>query len=184
MKSFLIFIFIFSINSYAKENKKILIAYFGKTGKTKQLAESIKKGALEIKNTDVTLYKINQDKNIDVQKFDAIIIGTPVYNAQPAPEVLSFINSWPFAGNPLKDKVGAAFATAGGISAGEEAAQLSLLRSMLIFNMAIIGGPNWRQAFGASAITNDADFKGKDLNKIFLERGRLLGKRVSEYINK
>jgi multimeric flavodoxin WrbA len=50
------------------------------------------------------------------------------------------MNRWPFEGTPLKDKIGAAFVSAGGISAGEELTQLSILHSMLIFGMIVVGG--------------------------------------------
>ena len=53
----------------------------------------------------------------------------------------------------MRDKVGAAFVTAGGISAGEEAVQLAILRAMLVYNMIVVGGADWTAAFGASAVT-------------------------------
>ena len=58
----------------------------------------------------------------------------------------------------LKQKVGGAFVTAGGISAGGEGTLLSLTRSMLVFQMIIGGGDNWKSAFGACAVTAEARF--------------------------
>ena len=122
---------------------------------------------------------IDQTTTKDLLEADAIIIGSPVYNANLAPEVVQFMSTWPFEGNPLKDKIGAAFVTAGGISAGEELAQVNLLHSMLIFGMIVVGGDNWTSAFGASAITNESIFKTDKLDKLFLQKGFSLGSRVA-----
>ena len=112
---------------------------------------------------------------------DAIIVGSPVYNANVSPQVMQFINNWPFKGGPLKNKIGAAFVTSGGISAGEELVQLNILHSMLIFGMIIVGGDSWESAFGASAVTAEKPFDDQDeINKKFLQKGYNLGKRVAE----
>ena len=85
----------------------------------------------------------------------------------------------------MKDKIGAAFVTGGGISAGEELAQLSILHSMMIFGMILVGGPSWDQAFGASAITGEQPFSSDSLvDEMFLKKGYLLGQRVAEITRK
>jgi NAD(P)H dehydrogenase (quinone) len=94
------------------------------------------------------------------------------------------MSTWPFEGNPLKDKIGAAFVTAGGISAGEELAQVNILQSMLVFGMVVVGGDDWTSAFGASAITNEGVFKTENLDKLFLQKGFSLGKRVAKIAKK
>ena len=62
--------------------------------------------------------------------------------------------------------------------------QLSILRSMLIFGMIVVGGPEWTSAFGASAVTDEAPFAAASENghvaEQFLEKGRKLGQRVAE----
>ena len=94
------------------------------------------------------------------------------------------MSEWPFEGNPLKDKIGAAFVTAGGISSGEELAQVNILHTMLIFGMIVVGGEEWTSAFGASAITNESIFKKEKLDKIFLQKGFTLGQRVAKITKK
>jgi len=114
---------------------------------------------------------------------DAIIVGSPVYNANVSPEISAFIASWPFEGQPLKDKVGAAFVTAGGISAGEEIVQMNILQSMLVFGMIVVGGPDWTQPFGASAITGEPPFdvnEPEETSEQFKQKGFLLGERVAK----
>jgi len=172
---------LFSINTQAQN---ILITYYSKTAHTQSLAEEVAKGAASIPGVQVVLKKIDQTTTKDLLNADAIIVGSPVYNANIAPEVVQFMSTWPFEGNPLKDKIGAAFVTAGGISAGEELAQVNILQSMLVFGMVVVGGNDWTSAFGASAITNEGVFKTAQLDKIFLQKGFSLGKRVATIAKK
>jgi len=172
---------LFSINTQAQN---ILITYYSKTAHTQSMAEEVAKGASSIPGVQVVLKKIDQTTTKDLLNADAIILGSPVYNANLAPEVVQFMSTWPFEGNPLKDKIGAAFVTAGGISAGEELAQVSILQSMLVFGMVVVGGDDWTSAFGASAITNEGVFKTENLDKLFLQKGFSLGKRVATIAKK
>jgi NAD(P)H dehydrogenase (quinone) len=172
---------LFSINTQAQN---ILVTYYSKTAHTQSLAQEVAKGASSIPGVQVVLKRIDQTTTKDLLDADAIILGSPVYNANLAPEVVQFMSTWPFEGNPLKDKIGAAFVTAGGISAGEELAQVNILQSMLVFGMIIVGGDEWTSAFGASAITNESVFKTAQLDKLFLQKGFSLGKRVATITKK
>jgi NAD(P)H dehydrogenase (quinone) len=172
----------FNVSLYPQSNAKILIVYYSMQGHTELMAKAVKAGAEGIAGTSVRCLKVTDAKNDDVKWADAIIIGSPVYNAQPAPEIQSFNNSLPFDGS-MRDKIGAAFVSAGGISAGEELVQLSILHSMLMFGMVIVGGSEWTNAFGASAVTDEAPFiTSRDsvvVNKLFLDKASSLGKRVA-----
>jgi NAD(P)H dehydrogenase (quinone) len=172
---------LFSINTQAQN---ILVTYYSKTAHTQSLAQEVAKGASSIPGVQVVLKRIDQTTTKDLLDADAIILGSPVYNANLAPEVVQFMSTWPFEGNPLKDKIGAAFVTAGGISAGEELAQVNILQSMLVFGMVLVGGDDWTSAFGASAITNESIFKTENVDKIFLQKGFSLGKRVATIAKK
>ena len=55
---------------------------------------------------------------------------------------------------------------------------------MLIFGMIVVGGDEWTSAFGASAITNESIFKTGQLDKIFLQKGFNLGKRIATMTQK
>jgi NAD(P)H dehydrogenase (quinone) len=163
---------------------RVLIVYFSQTGHTHALAGAVATGARSVKGVETKLLTVAEATHADLLAADAIIVGTPVYNANVAPEVVSFMNHWPFEGSPFKDKIGAAFVTGGGISAGEELVQLNILHSMMIFGMIVVGGPDWTSPFGASAITVEAPFDstagGKLIAQKFLEKGERLGKRVAE----
>ena len=168
----------------AQTNPRVLIVYFSQTGNTREMAEAVANGARAVTGVEVKLQTTAETTFPDLMAADAIIVGSPVYNANAAPEVVSFMNSWPFNGAPFKNKIGAAFVTGGGISAGEELVQLNILHSMMIFGMIVVGGADWTSPFGASAVTDEAPFDsssgGKHVAKQFLQKGEGLGKRVAE----
>ncbi len=158
----------------------VLIAYHSETGNTEAMAHKVMKGASQVDGVIVLLKTVEEITTNDLLVADAIIVGSPVYNANVTPAVSAFISSWPFEGEPLKGKLGAAFVTAGGVSAGEELTQMNILQSMLIFGMIVMGGPGWTSPFGASAIRGE-DFFPEDepIHPSFLEKGRALGERVA-----
>lgn len=168
----------------AQGDVNVLVVYYSIGGHTRAMAEAVARGVELVPEVRVKLVSVAEATTDDILKADAIIIGSPVYNANVAPPVQEFINRWPFAGAPLRDKIGAAFVSAGGISAGEELTQLSILHSMLIFGMIVVGGPEWTQAFGASAVVDEPPFDGtspKDLvAPEFIKKAEALGKRVAE----
>lgn len=182
---FVIFISLISSAIAGKDDTtNILITYFSKTGNTEKMALKVKAGAESITNTQVIFKRIENTTSSDLLAADAIIVGSPVYNANIAPPVQAFINSWPFKDAPLKNKIGAAFVSAGGISAGEELVQVNLLHSMLVFGMIVVGGDSWESAFGASAVTSEDMYGQKELNAHFLQKAFDLGSRVSEIAQK
>lgn len=168
----------------AQSPPTILITYHSESGKTKAMAEAVAKGVEEIQGVVYILKPITDVTEEEIREASAIILGSPVYNANMTPQVQEFINSWPFEGRPLKDKIGAVFVTGGGFSIGEEAVMFSMIRSMMIHGMIIVGGDELEAAFGASAITGEGDFANKEVQDIFLKKAVGLGRRVAEIVLK
>jgi NAD(P)H dehydrogenase (quinone) len=174
------FLIIGIVPSYAQDHPLLIVTYYSQSGNTERMAKAIADGAAEVQGVKVLLAPLDSITLSDLEKAGGIILGSPVYNGNPAPEVLAFINSWPFEGRSMKDKIGAAFATGGGISIGEEHVLLSILRGMLIHGMLVIGGETVEAAFGASAITGEGPFSPEDgLDPLFIRKGEQLGKRVA-----
>ncbi len=176
-----IFVF-FLISPLLSQTKSVvLVAYYSEHGHTKALANAVAEGASSETDVTVLLKTVTEATSDDILSADAIIVGSPVFNAAVAPPVQQFINSWPFKDAPLKNKIGAAFTTGGGISAGEELVQLSILHSMLIFGMIVVGGSEWTSAFGASAITSESPFgsQNETIQAEFVKKGKLLGQRIA-----
>ena len=171
----------------ATAQQSVLIVYHSETGYTEQMAAAVAEGAATINGIEVILLSVKEVQENDLLEASAIIVGSPVHNANVSSEISAFIASWPYEEEPLKDKMGAAFVTAGGFSAGEEVVQLSILKSMLVFGMIVVGGPDWTQPFGASAITGEDPFEISETGLVdaqFLDKGRALGKRVAYLVNK
>lgn len=168
----------------AQSHPNVLITYYSQSGKTQAMAEAVAKGVEAVSGLEYILKPLDQVTEGEILRASAIILGSPVYNANMAPEVQNFINSWPFEERPLKDKIGAVFVTGGGFSIGEEAVMFSMIRAMMIHGMIIVGGEEVEAAFGASAITGEGDFEGKEVQEIFLKKAEGLGRRVGEIVLK
>lgn len=160
-------------------NKSILIVYAPADEWIERFARQVAMGA-RLYQPNVSVLSIYNATYQDVVESDAIILGSPVYNAQAHPDLLKWINTWDFRAD-LSHKIGAAFVTSGGMSAGEELVNVQLLHTMMIFRMIIVGGSHWTSAFGASAITEESPFSG--LNPAFLHKANGLGSRVAQVLN-
>ena len=174
---------LFFISAQTALAQQVLVVYHSETGNTEQMAQSVAEGARSVEGVEVVLLSVDDVTADQLIEADAIIVGSPVYNANVTPNISKFIASWPFDGQPLKDKIGAAFVTAGGISAGEEIVQMNILQSMLVFGMIVVGGPDWKQPFGASAVTGEVPFevsKPGEISEQFKDKGFLLGERVAK----
>lgn len=169
---------------FAQSDHLVLITYHTESGKTRAMAESVAEGVAQVEGVTFILKPISEVHELEILNASAIILGSPVYNANMAPQVQEFINSWPFEGRPLKDKIGAVFVTGGGFSLGEEAVMFSMIRAMMIHGMVIVGGDELEAAFGASAITGEEKFAGQEVQEIFLQKARGLGKRVGEMVGR
>ena len=177
-------LFIALTNPILGQSKTVLIAYHSASGHTAQMAKAIQSGIVASGDIKVIVKAFNEVKSQELLGADAIVIGSPVYNANPSPEILSFIKTWPFEGQPLKNKLGAVFVTAGGFSSGEELVQSSLLHAMMVYGMIVIGGDDWKSSFGASGIHEEGKYQSKELDTYFLDKGFHLGKRVADVLKK
>lgn len=122
------------------------------------MANNVAEGARSVENTMVIQESIRTATFEQVLEADAVILGSSVENANTHHQVQAWINeNWDISFD-LSNKVGGAFVTAGGISAGEVGTLQRLLQSMLVFRMIAVGGNDWTSAFGASAITYEAPF--------------------------
>ncbi len=180
----LLFLLVLTQTAEARPTPHILIAYHSNTGKTEAMAMAVGIGVEKVGKVTYTLKTINEISEEEVLNAQAIILGSPVYNANIAPQVLEFINSWPFEGRPMKDKLGAVFVTGGGFSIGEESVMMGMIRAMLVHGMVIIGGEEVEAAFGASAITGEGDYTKNEVDPLFLKKAEGLGKRVAEMVLK
>lgn len=176
-----VFFILSSVNLIAQNN--VLISYHSQSGKTKKMAETIASGVRSVEGTNVRVKSIDETTTEDLEWAKAIIVGSPVHNANVSPHMLTKLMSW--SNKHTKDKIGAVFATSGSMSSGEEIVQMNLILNLLMKGMIVVGGPDYSQPFGASAVTREEPFGTKTPDEIapqFLKKGEALGKRVAETV--
>ena len=153
----------------------VLVTYHSVSGNTEKMAQAVAEGAKAVSGTSVVLKRVGEVIGDDLLSADAVIVGSPVYGGNMSGEVKTFFDNWGrkfglgTATGKMRNKVGAAFATGGGISGGKEVTMLTILVSMLSQQMIVIRG--------ASATTGP-DSPGIDAKEI--AEARDLGKRVAE----
>ncbi len=143
------------------------------------MAEAVVEGAKSVAGTVVVMKRVGQVTADDLFSSDAVVVGSPVYWSNMSGEVKTFFDNWQFKFGvfpdfKMKNKVGAAFATAGQVSSGKEVTMLTILAAMLGNQMIVVSGGG---AFGASA-TTEGDSPGIDNAE--LADARALGQRVAE----
>ncbi len=90
--------------------KKLAIIYGTGFGNTGIMAKAIEEGA-RISGIEVSIKKIDEATPADVEKADAIAIGSPTYKGAGMPTVIKFVENLKKLN--LKGKVGAAFGSYG-----------------------------------------------------------------------
>lgn len=89
---------------------RLAIIYGTGFGNTGIMAKAIEEGARNA-GIEVTIKKVEEATPSDVEKADAIAIGSPTYKGAGMPTVIKYVES--LAKLPLKGKVGAAFGSYG-----------------------------------------------------------------------
>jgi flavorubredoxin len=110
--------------------KKILIAYYSRTGMTQKMADYIAEG-VRFSGNDVELKKISEIKTEkDLAGFDGYVFGCPTYHKDMTENVKTFLFLAQKAG--LKAKTGGAF---GSSTHSGEAPKLIFDTMEFVFNM-------------------------------------------------
>jgi NAD(P)H dehydrogenase (quinone) len=161
------------------EPVRILVTYYSRRGSTERLAREVAAGAGSLAGTEVALKRIEAVEAADLLQADGIIVGSPVYFGTIAAAVKAFFEDWQFRfdfypSRPLRDKVGAVFATGGQSAGGRELAMLGMLAAMLHQWMLIVSGES---PIGASAATES---KPIPIDEHELAEAHALGRRVAE----
>ena len=162
----------------------ILIAYYSRTGNTEQMARGVLEGTRRVAGVVATLKKVSEVSKEDLDGADGIVLGCPTYFANIPGEMKTVLDDWNWKMKvDFTDKVGGAFATAGGQAGGQEHVVVSLLLFML-HNRMVVAGPLYRNEktgsiwaeSGAAAITGPLD---PGVGEGELDGARRLGERVA-----
>ena len=168
---------------------RILVAYYSRTGNTEQMARGVIEGTKRVPGAVNMLKNVSEVSKEDLDAADGIILGCPTYFANVPGEMKTVIDDWNWKMKvDFTDKVGGAFATAGGQVGGQEHVVVSLLLFMLHNRMVVVGplyrnektGSIWAES-GAAAITGQLD---PGVGEGELDGARRLGERVARLATK
>lgn len=132
--------------------------------RTLQMAMAVKEGVEEYGGVDVTLHDIRFEGGCPSEtqvatNCDAIILGSPVWTAMPATDMVAFSGKWSRKGNKFICKIGAAFTTGQAMYAGTENVMRILHSRLMTLQMLIVGGSDWQTNPGAAAVTGHGAYK-------------------------
>ncbi|MGA2865787.1 MAG: NAD(P)H-dependent oxidoreductase [Verrucomicrobiota bacterium] len=171
-------------NPPARPPARVLVAYYSRTGNTEQMARGVVEGIQRVPGVAALLKRVSEVSKADLEGADGIILGCPTYFANIPGEVKTVLDDWNWKMKvDFTDKVGGAFATAGGQVGGQEHVIVSLLLFML-HNRMVVAGPLYRNEktgsiwgeSGAAAITGPLD---PGVGQGELDGARRLGERVA-----
>lgn len=131
--------------------KKLLIAYYSKTGNTKKVAEKISKGAKNTTDVEVELAEVG---NIDAKQAceaDGFAFGSPSYFSIMSGPLLTLLTELYYLKNKIANKPMAAFAT----GSGSQAKTVENIESILkAYNPQLISGIAVDQEFTSTDSIN------------------------------
>lgn len=154
---------------------RILIIYHSKTGNTRAMAEAVEEGVKK-EGVEVVRKKIEEASVDDLLEPEGIIIGSPTYFAATTAEIKKFVDESIKHWKKLEGKVGAAFASCGGLGGGGETAIMDILRAFLVHGM-IVPGFTTGGHYGALSL-GAPDEEGKKTCREFGARVAQIVKRI------
>ena len=93
---------------------KVLVAYYSKTGKTKQVAEAIAEGAKSVEGVDVEIKNVADINAKQAVEAAGFAFGSPAYFSMMSGPLLTLLTELYFVRDKLAGKPMVAFATGGG----------------------------------------------------------------------
>ena len=156
---------------------QVLVLYFSKSGNTRRLAEAIAKGVDEVGGVNALLKKTSEVTQDDFTACDGVIAGSPVYFGVMAAELKQVFDDFVIVRKKMEGKVGAAFASSGDATGGKETTMMSIIQTLLIYGMIIVGDPMSATGHYGVACVGKPDAATE-------ENGMKLGRRVAELAKK
>ncbi|AJE03915.1 flavodoxin family protein [Geobacter pickeringii] len=118
--------------------KKVLVAYYSRSGNTDKMARMIADG-LATKDVAVDLKKVDEVEIDALPSYDGFIVGSPNYFGTMAWPVKKFIDESVKHFKKLDGKAAAAFTSEGMIGGGGDTVVLDILKAFLIHGCVVQG---------------------------------------------
>jgi len=171
------------------EPVRVLIAFHSRTGNTEKMARGVAEGIQRVPGAVALVKRVEEVSKEDLETADAIILGCPTYFANIPGTMKTAIDQWNWKLKvDFTDKVGGAFATAGGQVGGQGHVVISLLLFM-VHNRMLVAGPLYQDAegddkwaeSGAAAVTGPLD---PGVGPAELDGAGRLGQRIARLAKK
>ncbi len=156
---------------------QILVLYYSKSGNTKKLAQAIAQGVETVDGARAVLRNTSEVSKEDFLNAGGVIAGSPVYFGIMAADLKKVFDEFVSLRKKMEGKVGAAFATSGDPTGGKETTMFSIIQTMMIYGMVIVGDPMSATGHYGTACEGEPDEKAR-------ENGGKLGARVAEIAGK
>ena len=157
--------------------RQVLVMYHSRTGKTKQLGEAVAEGVKQVKGVDAVVKAASQVTEQDFLASDAIIAGSPTYFGIMAAELKAVFDKYVGIRDQMEGKVGAAFATSAHHTGGKETTLMSIIGTLLIYGMIVVGDPVAAGGHYGVACAGTPDERTR-------KDAALLGKRVADLVKR
>lgn len=156
---------------------QVLVLYYSKGGNTKKLAEKIAQGIEGVDGVSAVLRHTRDVTREDFEDSSAVVAGSPVYFGVMAADLKKVFDEFVSVRKRMEGKVGAAFATSADASGGKETTMISIIQTLLIYGMVVVGDPLSATGHYGVACVGAPDKKAE-------ENAVKLGRRVAELTKK
>ncbi|WP_044346905.1 flavodoxin family protein [Dethiosulfatarculus sandiegensis] len=126
---------------------EVLVIYASDHGATRKMAQAIQKGVQSVNQASARVLSVEQVKEEDLLKADAIVLGSPVHMGSMDWRIKKFIDqvcSGPWMSDSMVGKLGAVFACGSGFGnagGGVELTMLAMLNNLVELGLIIIPLP-------------------------------------------
>jgi len=152
---------------------QILVLYYSKGGNTRKLAEAIAQGVDRVAGVSALLKHTDDVRIQDFETAAGVIAGSPVYFGVMAAQLKKVFDDFVSVRRKMEGKIGAAFATSKDPSGGKETTMMSIIQTLLIYGMVIVGDPMSATGHFGAACVEAPDAAAA-------ENGAKLGERVAQ----
>lgn len=152
---------------------KISIIYHSESGNTKNVADLIAKGALQVEGVEVKAMSIGEVDEEYLKQSAAIIFGCPTYGGSLSHQMKTWLDKVSL--KRFEGKLAAVFATENYLGGGADLALIAMVSQLLVGGLLVYSGGAAHgypyTHFGAVCIRNGSEFEQ--------ERATIFGERIA-----
>lgn len=145
--------------------KQVIIIYESVYGNTKTIAEAISQGINSVEGVECLIKKTGEIHTDDLCDYDAILLGCPNHNQEPALNLVRFIDRAAIV--HLKAKIGAAFDTYTGGNKDVAVAKLETIIQEKLPGISLEGRISAKVTSRKGPLADDEERRAQEFGKEF-----------------